>query len=200
MKMRLLLLAALLSFHASRALALDGTHMFITGTFNSGQGIGSNGCFALPSNWQGCTTCHAGYGWSGAAFDFYKPENVDCLVCHETTLTYKKGPGGRVACQACHIPFYAKGKPTVISWDWSTAGRDLKPEEMKKDASGEKIYDKTKGDLTFGNNLVPTYMSYNGSVERALIGDKINPTEVVRLSTPGGAGTTQRRRSTRSRC
>lgn len=350
MKMRLLLLAVLLTIYASEALALtEGrTHLFITGPLDSGQNvtkvcigchenlawqimktvhwtwskqqtvngksieygkknaIGSNGCFALPSNWEGCTTCHAGYGWSGASFDFSKPENVDCLVCHETTLTYKKGPAGdpaagsdagaakvdlseiarsvtrprrtacgfchfnggggdgykhgdldssldkptpeidihmggkakftceschkaeghgvkgeaisvspgsgtramgctdchtkknihksvalnkhmrRVACQTCHIPFYAKGKPTVMSWDWSTAGKDQKPEVTKNDQGGEKLYDKMKGDLVFGKNLVPTYMWYSGSVERALIGEKIDPTNVVRLSAPRG--------------
>jgi octaheme c-type cytochrome (tetrathionate reductase family) len=52
----------------------------------------NNFCIALPSNEPRCTSCHAGYGWKDASFDFSKPENVDCLVCHDTTGTYKKLP------------------------------------------------------------------------------------------------------------
>lgn len=260
--------------------------------------ISSNGCFALPSNWAGCTNCHAGYGWEDGNFDFSKAENVDCLACHETTGSYRKaygaaghaaesvdlvnvagsvdmpnrtacgschfyGGGGdgykhgdldsslanpdpeidvhmgkhnltceschkssghdvkgealsvspgsgtrslactnchkkdvhrsaalnkhvsRVACQTCHIPFFAKGMPTVLSWDWSTAGKDLKPEQ--KDGNPEKLYDKMKGDLTLGKNLVPTYLWYNGAVDRVLMGDKIDPSRVVRISAPKGS-------------
>ena len=51
-------------------------------------------CIALPSNEPRCTSCHAGYGWKDASFDFSKAENVDCLVCHDTTGTYKKLPAG----------------------------------------------------------------------------------------------------------
>jgi octaheme c-type cytochrome (tetrathionate reductase family) len=54
----------------------------------------NNFCIALPSNEPRCTSCHAGYGWKDASFDFSKPENVDCLVCHDTTGTYKKLPAG----------------------------------------------------------------------------------------------------------
>lgn len=262
--------------------------------------LSSNGCFALPSNWPGCTNCHAGYGWADPSFDFKKTENVDCLACHETSGTYQKatgaagnpaeqvdlvvvarsvdmpnrtacgschfyGGGGdgfkhgdldsslanpapeidihmggrakltceschkaeghdvrgealsvspgsgpramgctdchkkdvhksaalnkhvrKVACQTCHIPIFAKGKPTVTSWDWSTAGKDVKSDEARNDAAGGKIYDKMKGDLTFGKDLVPTYLWYNGAVERVLIGDKMDPAKVVRLSAPIG--------------
>ena len=31
------------------------------------------------------------------SFDFTSQENIDCLVCHEQTGSYRKGPGGRVA-------------------------------------------------------------------------------------------------------
>ncbi|MGE5665893.1 MAG: multiheme c-type cytochrome, partial [Betaproteobacteria bacterium] len=88
----------------------------------------NNYCIALPSNWPRCTSCHAGYGWKSADFDFKKTENVDCLVCHDTTGTYKKSPAGaglpepkvdllkvarsvgptsRETCGACH--FYGGG-------------------------------------------------------------------------------------------
>ena len=52
----------------------------------------NNFCIALPSNEPRCTSCHAGYGWKDASFDFSKAENIDCLVCHDTTGTYKKYP------------------------------------------------------------------------------------------------------------
>jgi octaheme c-type cytochrome (tetrathionate reductase family) len=54
----------------------------------------NNFCIALPTNEPRCTSCHAGYGWKDASFDFSKAENVDCLVCHDTTGTYKKFPSG----------------------------------------------------------------------------------------------------------
>lgn len=274
----------------------------------------NNFCVAVPSNWPRCTSCHAGYGWKDGTFDFSKAENVDCLVCHDTTGTYKKFPSGaghpvyagekkefpkgkvwepvdlvkvaqsvgkptratcgschfyggggdrvkhgdldsslanptpdidmhmggkskmtcelchkggdhtikgeaasvsvgsgarimgctdchkadihknamlnkharKVACQTCHIPTFAKAKPTKTWWDWSTAGKDVKPEDIKKDKYGEKLYDKMKGDFVWEKDVVPTYFWYNGSVERVLLGDKIDPGNVVKLSAAKG--------------
>jgi octaheme c-type cytochrome (tetrathionate reductase family) len=54
----------------------------------------NNFCIALPSNEPRCTSCHAGYGWKDASFDFGKAASVDCLVCHDTTGTYRKFPAG----------------------------------------------------------------------------------------------------------
>jgi octaheme c-type cytochrome (tetrathionate reductase family) len=54
----------------------------------------NNFCIGIQSNWEGCTSCHAGYGWDDADFDFSAAENVDCLVCHDTTGTYVKGTAG----------------------------------------------------------------------------------------------------------
>ncbi len=52
----------------------------------------NNFCIALPSNEPRCTSCHAGYGWKDASFDFGNPENIDCLVCHDGSGTYRKYP------------------------------------------------------------------------------------------------------------
>ena len=52
----------------------------------------NNYCVAVTSNWKRCTSCHIGYGWKDNSFDFSKKENIDCLVCHDTTGTYKKFP------------------------------------------------------------------------------------------------------------
>jgi octaheme c-type cytochrome (tetrathionate reductase family) len=58
------------------------------------QNIINNFCVAVPSNWPRCTSCHIGYGWKDDSFDFKKGENIDCLVCHDQTGTYKKVPTG----------------------------------------------------------------------------------------------------------
>lgn len=54
--------------------------------------IVNNFCLAVTSNFPRCTSCHIGYGWKDASFDFSSEANVDCLVCHDTTGTYKKFP------------------------------------------------------------------------------------------------------------
>jgi octaheme c-type cytochrome (tetrathionate reductase family) len=53
----------------------------------------NNFCTAVPSNYEFCTACHVGYGWKDDKFDFTSEKNVDCLVCHESTKTYRKLPG-----------------------------------------------------------------------------------------------------------
>lgn len=65
---------------------------------DSGQTLGkkhilNNFCISIASNYSACTSCHIGYGWKDANFDFSVKENVDCLVCHDTTGIYKKPPG-----------------------------------------------------------------------------------------------------------
>jgi octaheme c-type cytochrome (tetrathionate reductase family) len=52
----------------------------------------NNFCVSISSNEPRCTSCHIGYGWEDASFDFTKQENMDCMVCHDTTGTYKKYP------------------------------------------------------------------------------------------------------------
>lgn len=53
----------------------------------------NNFCISIPSNYAFCTSCHVGYGWKDASFDFKSEENVDCLACHDTTGAYRKLPG-----------------------------------------------------------------------------------------------------------
>jgi len=53
----------------------------------------NNFCTAVPSNYEFCTACHVGYGWKDEHFDFAAQDKVDCLVCHDTTGTYRKLPG-----------------------------------------------------------------------------------------------------------
>ena len=51
-------------------------------------------CVSITSNYARCTSCHVGYGWKDGGFDFSSEQNVDCLVCHDTTGAYKKFPTG----------------------------------------------------------------------------------------------------------
>ncbi len=54
----------------------------------------NNFCVATATNWPRCTSCHIGYGWKDDSFDLTSEEAVDCLVCHDTTGSYKKYPTG----------------------------------------------------------------------------------------------------------
>lgn len=53
----------------------------------------NNYCTTTISNEKDCMACHAGYGWKDATFDFKAEDNVDCLICHDATGTYRKLPG-----------------------------------------------------------------------------------------------------------
>jgi octaheme c-type cytochrome (tetrathionate reductase family) len=265
----------------------------------------NNFCINLNGNWPRCTSCHIGYGWKDAEFDFSDMNNIDCLVCHDTTGTYKKAPPGagfpkkdvdlikvaknvgrpsratcgmnchflggggdavkhgdmssklkeptgyldvhmgvdkkgmnfrcqdchktrnhmisgrsisvpavegdlsceychtdkphigaemmdfhlnrhaaHVACQTCHIPIYAKGIPTKVYWDWSTAGTDL---EEGQDKYGMPTFKKQKGSFRWKEAAKPTYAWYNGTVKRYLLGDRINEDGETALASPVGS-------------
>ncbi len=64
-----------------------------------------------------------------------------------------------------------------LSWDWSTAGKlkDGKPYETD-DADGNHTYMSIKGSFTWGKNLEPEYVWFNGTADHYLIGDKIADT------------------------
>ncbi len=66
----------------------------------------NNFCISVPSNYGFCVPCHVGYGWKYANFDFGSEANVDCLVCHDTTGSYKKIPGraGHPAYEEMEVP------------------------------------------------------------------------------------------------
>lgn len=263
----------------------------------------NNFCVSINGNWPRCTSCHIGYGWQDAGFDFADKTRVDCLVCHDTTGTYRKSPAGaglpdpaidllyaarnvgtptrencgschffggggdavkhgdldssmnypernidvhmdveglnfncqtchvtekhfingnamvvsptsqthigctnchegqihqetlinghldRIACQTCHVPSFAKEIPTKLSWDWSTAGQDLKG---KTDELGKPTYMKQKGNFIWGKDVAPTYAWYRGDAGAYLPGDRINPNQVTPLSYPLGSRTDSR--------
>jgi len=63
-----------------------------TGQMLGKRHIVNNFCTSAVSNFDGCATCHIGYGMK-KGFDFTSEENVDCLVCHDTTGKYHKQQG-----------------------------------------------------------------------------------------------------------
>jgi octaheme c-type cytochrome (tetrathionate reductase family) len=248
----------------------------------------NNFCIGIQSNWPACTSCHAGYGWEDANFDFTAEEKVDCLVCHDLSGQYVKSSAGRpaegvdlllaaqsvgtptrsncgschfnggggeavkhgdldnsllnptadidvhmgrhdfecvdchrtedhqisghaisvspspgrvlactdchnatqhdderinahvdaVACQTCHIPAGAVRDATKMVWDWSAAGQDL-PEEVHH-------YLKIKGSFVYERGFIPEYAWFNGSADRYILGDTIDPTQVTVFNQPYG--------------
>ena len=58
------------------------------------QNLINNYCISLTSNWSRCTSCHIGYGWKDDSFDFENGNNIDCLICHDRSGSYKKTPTG----------------------------------------------------------------------------------------------------------
>jgi len=303
-----------------------------TGQLLGKRHIINNFCTSISSNQEFCSACHIGYGWKDNSFDFDSDKNIDCLVCHESTGTYRKLPGlaghpayrdtefpphsGRIvkavdlravaqsvgksgrkncgachfysgggdavkhgdldstlanpgryldihmdkdglnfscgechktighdvpgsryaptakeegnqahirgkddknpatcqachsnaphksssrlnthaekiACQTCHIPEFARGQPTKMMWDWSTAGRldqDGKPYVLK-DSAGNPAYDSKKGDFKYESNVIPTYLWFNGTVDYTLRDTKLDPTQLVRINRFEGSPT-----------
>ncbi len=63
----------------------------------------NNFCIGTQSNEGSCARCHIGFGMKDKHYDFKKPDNVDCLSCHDGTGSYaKKAPvaGGMGAAES----------------------------------------------------------------------------------------------------
>jgi hypothetical protein len=89
-----------------------------------------------------------------------------------------------VACETCHIPSFARVKPTKIWWDWSQAGQDL---PASKDELGMESYNKMKGAFKWAMDVVPTYRWYNGKASYYRFGDTIAPENIVALNALHGS-------------
>ncbi|HEY0887920.1 MAG TPA: tetrathionate reductase family octaheme c-type cytochrome [Ramlibacter sp.] len=131
-----------------------------------------------------CTTCHRTLNHEVPG-SRYGPMNVtfSCQSCH-TSAPHKDKDINRhdkfMACQTCHIPTFARGGvPTKMSWDWSTAGRrDASGKALvKRDQNGYEIYNGGKGDFVLGENVVPAYAWFNGTVRHQTPGGKIDPSK-----------------------
>jgi len=94
-------------------------------------------------------------------------------------------------------PTFARTLPTKVWWDWSTQAKTLK--NLPR-ISGSGAYDKMKGDFKWAKDVIPTYLWFNGSVERHLLGEKIDPSKPpVHHNYPLGKRERRVRRSGRSR-
>lgn len=127
-----------------------------------------------------------------------------CSSCHSDAPHSKVSVVGRklndhtdrVACQTCHIPDFAKGGvATKTQWDWSTAGKlkDGKPyaEEGFTQSNGKQLhtYLSTKGNFAWGENVVPHYEWFDGTVRYTLPGEKIDPSKIVTINSVEGSAT-----------
>ncbi|WED22583.1 tetrathionate reductase family octaheme c-type cytochrome [Vibrio sp. JC009] len=75
----------------------------------------NNFCISISSNEPRCTSCHVGYGWKDTkTFDFSSQENVDCLVCHDTSMTYSKFPTDA-------------GHPNYVAKEWPKGSGKMRP-------------------------------------------------------------------------
>lgn len=156
-----------------------------------------------------CSTCHSA-DQHAVAGSRYAPEASDthgidvpgktdgklatCQSCHDND----PHPGNaklnehtdKLACQTCHIPEYSRGDYASKEWwNWSTAGQ-LKEDNTPlsiADANDNEIYNSKKGDFIWKNNVTPEYVWFNGKVTYTLLGDKIDPTQVVPVNSFGGS-------------
>jgi octaheme c-type cytochrome (tetrathionate reductase family) len=143
-----------------------------------------------------CQDCHttkdhkiAGASTQMAHYD----ARVNCEDCHHgVNAPHKQSKNAailtrhtvRVACQTCHIPFFAKGQATKMMWNWSDVGKDIEPKEQ----FDKEDFAKHKGTFRWEMNVKPVYAWYNGSIERYLKGDKIkDPSKTLMITKPMGS-------------
>ena len=150
-----------------------------------------------------CSTCHStdAHMVSGSR---YTPKASDkdgivvpgkknasrasCVACHgERPMKDEKlnDHTDRVACQTCHIPYFARGDyASKTYWDWSTAARLNKKGKpiSELDQDGNEIYNSKKGDFKWERDVVPEYRWFNGTVYYTLPADKIDPSKTVSIN------------------
>jgi hypothetical protein len=109
-----------------------------------------------------------------------------CEQCHEKAPHKESRLNNHinsVACQTCHIPYYAKNIATKLSWDWSTTGQDLDGEHV--DENGKHTYLKKKGTFVWGKMVQPEYAWYQeGAADVYLPGEKMDPAKVTKMAYP----------------
>ena len=100
----------------------------------------NNFCIGTHGNEKACAKCHIGYGLDEKGKILSKPDNIDCLICHDNTETYAKannmagfpdpnldlnaiaqsvGEPKRTNCGVCH--FYGGGGNNVKHGDLESA-------------------------------------------------------------------------------
>lgn len=132
-----------------------------------------------------CTDCHQteNHQIKGRSISVSLDDanQVYCTDCHAADLHDDERINAHVqtvACQTCHIPLGAVKEATKMHWDWSTAGQDLEEDPHE--------YLKIKGSFVYEKEFMPEYGWYNGTADRYLLGDKIDPAKPTSLNTPHG--------------
>jgi octaheme c-type cytochrome (tetrathionate reductase family) len=141
-----------------------------------------------------CQDCHTTTAHRIAGMSMSAPAvegRVSCEKCHGPTPHGVAGMLSRhlddhvrsVACETCHIPSIARAAPTLLRRDYSQAGQER---TVTLDKYGMPQYDKKFGTLTWGKDLVPVYLWYDGTRNASLVGDKIDASDIVILNAPVG--------------
>jgi len=171
-----------------------------------------------------CVTCHVGSGhkWDGSRYNMHAKdeggyrtpgvprEKATCESCHsehphpKNTVKGIKlnGHTDKVACETCHIPYFAKGGvATKLTWDWRTAGllkngEGYAAEEYKgykyKQGNGEyrHVYKSIKGNFTYGEDVKPSYRWFNGTMIYTTIDTRFDPSKApIKINAPQGSPT-----------
>jgi octaheme c-type cytochrome (tetrathionate reductase family) len=140
------------------------------------------------ANFQ-CQDCHVTekHEISGTLYSQDLQDRMDCTDCH-TDQPHNDAMmnmhTSTIACQTCHIPTFARGRTTKMTWDWSEAGQ-LNEEGQAftiKDENGDVVYDSMKGSFTWEKDVVPQYIWWNGQVDYQTIGETIDPSQVVLIN------------------
>lgn len=133
-----------------------------------------------------CTDCHqtTDHVLKGRSISVSvdNKNQVYCTDCHAPDLHEDARLNAHVptvACQSCHIPMVAIKDATKTYWDWSTAGQDL--------AENPHEYLKIKGSFIYEDKIIPEYHWYNGTVDRYIVGDTIDPTGPTVLNPINGS-------------
>ncbi len=112
--------------------------------------------------------------------------HLDCTTCHDDDPHAKRilnWHGKSIACQTCHIPTIAREYPTMVWWDWTTAGANL---ENVKDKNGKETFNNEKGSFRWEKNLMPTFLWYNGTSTHYMVGSAMTSDQVTHLNKPQG--------------
>ena len=141
-----------------------------------------------------CVDCHVTENHQMAgklyALSSENKNRATCEYCHTDEPHADKllnDHNIRVACQTCHIPFYAKANGTKMIWDWSTAGilDDSGNPKHENDADGNHNYLSIKGTFVYDEQVIPEYYWFNGIANHQLITDKIDTIPVQMNSLDG---------------
>ncbi len=110
-------------------------------------------------------------------------ESCHSMRPHKTNLKLNDHTA-KIACETCHVPVFAIKIPTLVTWDWSTAGNFKEDHQyiVKKDELGKVSYHTKKGDLGWAKNIIPEYEWFNGVITHVEASDKIDDSRPVRMT------------------